>query len=63
VKGECENLQQNLEQCQAESEDMLCDLVDSASCVDDLKQKLALKNDGAFIQLEKNYKLEQERAR
>jgi myosin heavy subunit len=63
LKGECQNLKRNLDQCQAEGEEMLNDLLDSAVWVDDLKQKLALKEE-AFNQLEESYNtVNQERDR
>jgi hypothetical protein len=58
---ECQILQQNMDQCQAEGEEMLNDLLDSTACVDDLKQKLALKEE-AFNKLEESHhKVNQER--
>jgi chromosome segregation ATPase len=61
LKRECQNLKRNLEQYQAEGEEMLNDLLDATACVDDLKQKLTLKEE-AFNQLKKSYhKVTQER--
>jgi hypothetical protein len=61
LKGECQNLKRNLEQYQAEGEEMLNDLLDSTVCVDYLKQKLVLKEE-AVNQLEESYnKVNQER--
>jgi hypothetical protein len=61
LKRECQILKRYFDQCQAEGEEMLNDLLDSTVCLDDLKQKLELEEE-AFNQLEESYhKVNQER--
>jgi chromosome segregation ATPase len=61
LKGECQHLKRNLEQYQAENEEMLNDLLDSTVFQDDLTQKLALKEEAFNKPEESHHKVNQER--